>query len=269
MIGSMMATSTTWPRPLASALRNAAVTAKLVARAAIPSASPNGGSVGGPVGLAGQGGEPAHRLGDRSEPRSLTRRDRTARRRSPWRSPVAGWRRAARRARVPSVPGCRGGSSRSARRCGRPGGAAAAAPSGRERLMVTVRLLRPSVFHHRPTPSRDGPWVRAASGPRRVLDLDDVGTEVAEEGRRQRSGEQRRGVDRRTHPVPDGPVGLPSCCSRRVLVVIEIPGEAEADRRRAVDAEPGEQQLGAELGWLRTAVEVPLRPVGHVRSIHP
>ena len=48
MIGSMIATSTTWPLPLAAALWSAVITAKLVASAAMPSASPNGGSVGGP-----------------------------------------------------------------------------------------------------------------------------------------------------------------------------------------------------------------------------
>ena len=42
--------------------------ANAVASEAMPSASPNGGSVGGPSGLAGDGREPAHRLGERAEP---------------------------------------------------------------------------------------------------------------------------------------------------------------------------------------------------------
>ena len=60
---------------------------------------------------------------------------------------------------------------------------------------MIVRLLRPSVFHHRSTPSRAGPCPRAGVGPARVLDLDDVGAEVTEERRGQRPGEQRRRVE--------------------------------------------------------------------------
>ena len=50
MIGSTMATSTTWPRPVDCRWWRADMTANAVAREAIPSARPNGGRVGGPSG---------------------------------------------------------------------------------------------------------------------------------------------------------------------------------------------------------------------------
>ena len=37
-------------------------------------------------------------------------------------------------------------------------------PPGVDRSRVMVRLLRPSSFHHRPTPSLSGPWPREGSG---------------------------------------------------------------------------------------------------------
>ena len=63
-------------------------------------------------------------------------------------------------------------------------------PPGVERSRVMVRLLRPSSFHHRPTPSFDGPWPRDGSGFVRVLDLDDLRAEVAEHGGGERAGEE-------------------------------------------------------------------------------
>ena len=53
-----------------------------------------------------------------------------------------------------------------------------------------MRLLRPSSFHHRPTPSLAGPWPREGSGLRGVLDLDHLGAEVAEHGGGERPGEE-------------------------------------------------------------------------------
>ena len=67
-------------------------------------------------------------------------------------------------------------------------------PSGCDRSSVTVRLLRPSSFHHRPTPSLVGPCPRGGSAAR-VLDLDHVGAEVAEQRGGERPGEQRRDVE--------------------------------------------------------------------------
>ena len=59
---------------------------------------------------------------------------------------------------------------------------------------MTARLLREITFHHRPTPSFVAP-VQPDGVAARVLDLDDVGAEVAEHRRGQRSGEQRRHVE--------------------------------------------------------------------------
>jgi hypothetical protein len=48
--GSMIAMSSTWPRPVESRARSAVMMPNAVVSAATPSASPNGGSVGGPSG---------------------------------------------------------------------------------------------------------------------------------------------------------------------------------------------------------------------------
>ena len=139
----MIATSTTWPCPVASALRRAAMTAKLVASAAMPSASPNGGSVGGPSGSPVIAANPL--IASAIEPNPG------------WLAIGPNWPKAVTRAmtrlrvggeqlgrdRCPSAPACRGGSSRSARRAAPPGAAAAAAPSGRERLMRDRPLVAP------------------------------------------------------------------------------------------------------------------------------
>ena len=67
--------------------------------------------------------------------------------------------------------------------------------SGDDRSSVTARLLRPIVFHHSPMPFLLWPWPRDASGRARVLDLDDVGAEVAQVRRRERAGKQGRRLD--------------------------------------------------------------------------
>ena len=159
----------------------------------MPSASPNGGRVGGPSGSPVRAAKPliasasVPNPGRRAYGPDLSERghpgDHQAR--------VGGVQHG--RARGPSARACRAGSSRSARRRARPGGSSSVRALGPDRSRVTVRLLRPSVFHHRLTvPAGRGRGRRPA---RRVLDLDDVGAEVAEERRRERSGEQRRGVD--------------------------------------------------------------------------
>ena len=71
----------------------------------------------------------------------------------------------------------------------RPARAAAPAPPGVPRSSVIARLLRAITFHHRPWPSAV-PAVRAGRVAVRVLDLEDVGADVAEQHRR-----DRRGVD--------------------------------------------------------------------------
>ena len=194
MIGSMIATSTTWPRPLASALRSPAVTAKLVASAAMPSARPNGGSVGGPSGSPVRAAKPL--IASAIDP-------------NPGRDPYGpncpnavtlaitrrGLAACSSRARFPSARAFRaevldqhvGASSRPR---------SSSAPSAaRGRASRCACCARASSTTSRCRHATDRVFRRVGSS--RVLDLDDVGTEIAEECRRQRPGEQGRGVD---HP---------------------------------------------------------------------
>ena len=195
MIGSMIATSTTCPLPVASAVRRAAVTAKLVAKAAMPSAKPNGGSVGGPSGSPVIAANPliASAIDPNPGCRAIGPNCPKAVTRAMTRRGLAACNSAGPMPHRSSVPGRKFSISTSDRAASRSN---RSAPSGRDRLIVTVRLLRPSVFHHSPTPSL-GPV--GAGGVRlgRMLDLHHLGTEVAEERRRQRPSEQRRRVD---HP---------------------------------------------------------------------
>ena len=191
----MMARSMTWPRPVRVAGGQGEVD-RVRGRQ-------RGDRVGQPerrqrrraVGLAGGGGEAAHRLGERAEAGPAGVRAELAEPADPGQDQAAGWRAAARPGRGPSVPACRAGSSRSARRRRPAAGAARRAPSGADRLSVTSRLLRPSTFHHRPTPSLPGPWPRDGSGWRGCSTLITSAPKSPRNGAGERPGEQRREFD--------------------------------------------------------------------------
>ena len=68
MIGSMIATSTTWPRPVASARAQGGGDGEARRQGGDAVGEPERRQRGRPVGFAGDGGEPAHRLGDGAEP---------------------------------------------------------------------------------------------------------------------------------------------------------------------------------------------------------
>lgn len=162
-IGSMIAMSTTWPRPVRSRPWSAAITAYDVERAAIESARPNGGSVGGPSGspvsaakpLIASASVPNPGRGEYGPnwPKAVTR---VSTRRG-----LAAFSSSQPRFHFSRVPGRKfsistSASATSLRRISR--------PPGVERSSVMFRLLRPRSFHHRPTPSFDGPWPRDGSG---------------------------------------------------------------------------------------------------------
>ena len=165
MMGSMMARSTTWPAPVRSRAWIASSTPYAVASAVTESASPNGGSVGGPSGspvaaanpliASARVPKPGRRAYGPTWPnpvmRAITSRGLTACSSSgpsPQRS---------------RVPGRKFSTSTSASASIR---RRTAAPASCDRSRVTVRLLRPSTFHHSPTPSLSGPCPRAGSGRR-------------------------------------------------------------------------------------------------------
>lgn len=159
----MMARSTTWPLPVRSRSLSAVIVANAAASAAMPSASPNGGNVGGPSGSPVSAAKPD--IASASEPKpgrpaygpcwpNAVTRTRT-RRGLRWES------RSQPRFQRSSVPG----RKFSIRTSWRSANASRISwPCGLDRSSVAVRLLRPSVFHHRPTPSLDAPCPRAASG---------------------------------------------------------------------------------------------------------
>ena len=191
----MIAMSITWPRPVARDACSAAITAKLVASAAMPSASPNGGSVGGPSGSPVSAAKPL--IASASEPKpgrraygpDLAERgdagDHEAR--------VA--LRGAVRTEAPALE--RAGPEVLDQHVGfvdetaaGPRRRAASDRSSVDRALVAAERLPPQV-----DAVLRGSVAAGGVGPRRVLDLDDVGAEVAEERRGQRPGEQRRRVD--------------------------------------------------------------------------
>ena len=116
------------------------------------------------VGLAGEGGESAHRLGDRPEAGPLGVRAGLSERSDPGddESRVGGEQRvgteapALERARAEVLDQHVAARDQAQQHVG-----ALAARRGRASPSA---CCDPSVFHHRPTPSRDGPWARAASG---------------------------------------------------------------------------------------------------------
>ena len=60
---------------------------------------------------------------------------------------------------------------------------------------MTQRLLRLTLFHTRPMPSLRSPHVRIGSPDAGLLDLDDLGAELAERGADHRTRGERGGLD--------------------------------------------------------------------------
>ena len=163
------------------------------------------------------------------------------------------------RRRGPSARACRDGSSRRARRRRRRADEQVRAPGGgqveRDRALVAAERLPPEVeaVLGRPVPAR-------GVGLARVLDLDDVGAEVAEERRGQRAGEQRRRVERRA--VRRGPGAVSFTCPPAAS-----DGPTPGGTRRSTSARRPARRATA---WRRTRgprppVEVPVRRRGVVR----
>ena len=203
------------------------------------------------VRLTGDRGEPAHRLGDRPEPGLLGERTNLAEGGDPGddQPRVGGvqlvWSDA------PALQGSRAevldqhvGALGKAQQQGGPFGLRQVE---RHRPLVAPERLPPQPHSVARRPVSTG---RIGLG--RVLDLDDVGAEVAEEHRRHRPGEQCRSVDD-SHarqrprgtlicvPRPRRPMmAAPRLAPRRSHhvtfppsspILVEIPCEAEADRR--------------------------------------
>lgn len=159
----MIAMSTTCPVPVRSRAASAVSTAYAVVRPATESASPKGGSTGGASGSPVSAAKPliaSARVPNPGRcaygpncPNAVTR--------ASTRRGLAADSSAQPRSHFSSVPGRKFSITTSAVAASR---SRVARPPGRDRSRVIARLLRPSTFHHRPTPSFAGPCPRDGSG---------------------------------------------------------------------------------------------------------
>ena len=195
MIGSRMLRSTTWPAAGAVAVpqrhqhrRGGSDTADAVGQA-------ERGQRRRTVGLAGGGGEAAHRLGERAEPGARGVGAGLSEAGEPDDDQARVLGHAARRGRSPSAPGCRGGSSPPPRRRCAARRRKTSAPSAGLEVegdgpLVAADLLPPQ--RHAVLAPAVATHVVAAA---RVLDLDHIGAEVAEDLAAQGAGEDGRDVE--------------------------------------------------------------------------
>ncbi len=159
----MIAVSMTCPRPVRSR-RGARHDRERGREGRDPSARPNGGRVGGPSGSPVIAAKPLIASASVPNPGRVRYGPDLPEARDPGEDEPRVARPTARRSPGPSARACRAGSSRSRRR---PSAASARKtsrpPSRRQVRAVTVRLLRPSVFNQRLTPSFAAPCPRDGS----------------------------------------------------------------------------------------------------------